>query len=109
MAIPCFAVLSGKTFLSDEVFESRVSKNFLGHIRTKLDFDLCDVSDKHEAEALALVLGFAKNADALPDRYVFRIDRQSIEGLIDALNQFLEGGEAHSRGEVASCPFNEVV
>ena len=97
--------------MSDEVFRSRVSKNFLGDVRTSLEFDLCDVSTEHEAEALALVLGFPKSADELPDRYVFRVDRQSLEHLINTLSQFLKGNEANSRDgvSVGPCPFNGIV
>ena len=98
----------GKTFLSDEVFQSRVAKNFLGEVKASLEVDLHDLSTKHEAESLALVLGFPKDADELCDRYVFRVDRQSLEDLINTLSFFLNGDEISNHGE-AACPFQEVV
>ena len=81
----------GRPPLDDNAFSSRVSKNFLGDVRGNLSLELHDLSEKREAEALALVVEYSKNGSSQADsRLVFRVDRQSLEHLAGSLDELLK-------------------
>ena len=94
MVKTCFEVPIGKSFLDEAIFKDRVSRHFLGEVRKNLHFELYDVSASDEVEALALVLEFPEHSDQGAKRHVFRVDRQSLECLVDSLSQTLKQGEA---------------
>ena len=101
MVKTCFGVSMGKSVLNEAIFQDRVSRHFLGDVRRNLHFELYDVSESDEVEALALVLEFPEHSDQGAKRHVFRVDRQSLECLVDSLSETLGRDEADFQ-EVAS-------
>ena len=86
MAKKHFEIPIGKKTLGDTDFNNRVAKKFSRNIRESLDIKIYDLSTANEAEALALVLehspAFAQQ-DQEKDCYIFRVDRQELQELID--------------------------
>lgn len=59
---------------------------FEADVRDDLLVQICDFSTEEQAEALALIVEFSpafENEDQ--PRYAFRVDRQTIQDLVDAL------------------------
>ena len=82
-----FDLSVGKKILSDSEFQSRASKELSGNVRTDLKIKVYDFSAPTEAEALAIVL---EHSPSFPeqdekDRYIFRVDRQELQELVDSL------------------------
>ena len=91
MAAEHLVIPVGRLPLSDEVFKERVVQNFLGDVVKGLSLELHDVSNQHEAEALALVVEFPKrDSPETNERLVFRVDRQSLEHLTNSLDGILK-------------------
>ena len=81
-----FGIPISKETLNDIDFNRRVEEVLGENLRRDLHVQICDFSTADEAEALGMILTFRRAfSEEGHERYVFRIDRQSVQDLIDAL------------------------